>query len=180
MKLIRKRIIETGFGRSIIIDEGSSAAALEVMTRFGVHPKWLIHLPPTMSPCATSSRDGLLEHPDEAFAYYLDEGIDEVVVEEKHMGSRALIAICRDPDAARRRFGVTSGETGMVYTRTGRPFWRWRTLDREADATGDVAEPGQVTVLVCMNGQRQSALCSVEKDAHYATGPLSNLPGPVH
>ena len=63
-----KRIIETSLGRSIIIEEGNSAAALEVMTRFGVHPKWLIHLPPTMSPCATSGRDGLLEHPDEAFA----------------------------------------------------------------------------------------------------------------
>jgi protein phosphatase len=122
-----KRIIETGLGRSIIIDEGSSAAALEVMTRFGVHPKWLIHLPPTMSPCATSRREGLLEHPDEAFGYYREEGIAEVVVEEKHMGSRALIAVCRDEDAAISRFGVASGETGMVYTRTGRPFFADRT-----------------------------------------------------
>jgi protein phosphatase len=121
-----KRIIETRFGRSLIIDAGNSAAALEVMTRFGVHPKWLIHLPPTMSPCATSHRDGFLEHPDEAFNYYRDEGIDEVVVEEKHMGSRALIAICRDEDAARKRFGVASGETGMVYSRTGRPFFNDR------------------------------------------------------
>ena len=118
-----KRIIETSLGRNIIIEEGNAAAALEVMTRFGVHPKWLIHLPPTMSPCATSKRDGLLEHPDEAFDYYREEGIAEVVVEEKHMGSRALIAICRDEDAARRRFGVTSGETGMIYSRTGRPFF---------------------------------------------------------
>jgi protein phosphatase len=121
-----KRIIETGLGRNIIIDEGSSAAALEVMTRFGVHPKWLIHLPPTMSPCATTRRERLLEHPDEAFDYYRADGIAEVVVEEKHMGSRALIAICRDEDAARRRFGVATGETGMVYSRTGRPFFNDR------------------------------------------------------
>jgi protein phosphatase len=121
-----KRIIETNLGRSIIIEEGNSAAALEVMTRFGVHPKWLIHLPPTMSPCATSRRDGLLEHPDEAFHYYREEGIAEVVIEEKHMGSRALIAICRDEDAARRRFGVTTGETGIIYSRTGRPFFNDR------------------------------------------------------
>jgi len=123
-----KRIIETALGRSIIIEEGNAAAALEAMTRFAIHPKWLIHLPPTMSPCATSQRDGLLEHPDEAFAYYRDEGIAEVVVEEKHMGSRALIAICRDEDAARRRFGVTSGETGMVYSRTGRAFFADRAI----------------------------------------------------
>ena len=76
-----------------------------------------------MSPCATTDRDGLLEHPDEAWRYYREEGITEVVVEEKHMGSRALIAICRDADAARRRFGVATGETGMIYSRTGRPFF---------------------------------------------------------
>jgi len=43
------------------------------MSRFAVNPKWLIYLPPTMSPCETSKRDGLLEHPEEAFAYYLHE-----------------------------------------------------------------------------------------------------------
>ena len=33
-----------------------------------------------MSPPATTARDGLLEHPDEAFAYYRDEGVGVVVV----------------------------------------------------------------------------------------------------
>jgi protein phosphatase len=53
-----------------------------------------------MSPPATTARDGLLEHPDEAFAYYRDEGVGAVVVEEKHMGSRALIVVCRDNEVA--------------------------------------------------------------------------------
>jgi protein phosphatase len=96
------------------------------MTRFAVHPKWLIHLPPTMSPSATTEREGLLEHPDETFAYFRNEGVSEVVVEEKHMGSRALLAICQDEKAARDCFGVTTGETGMVYTRTGRAFFQDR------------------------------------------------------
>lgn len=39
------------------------------------------------------------------------------------MGSRALIVICRDRDVARARFGVTMGETGAIYTRTGRSFF---------------------------------------------------------
>ena len=76
-----------------------------------------------MSPPATTGRDGLLEHPDEAFGYFRDEGIGEVVVEEKHMGSRALLVVCRDEAAARERFGVTTGETGAIYTRTGRAFF---------------------------------------------------------
>jgi protein phosphatase len=118
-----KRIVETSLGRAVGVDEGSAAAALQVIARHAVHPKWLIYLPPTMSPAATSERDGLLEHPDEAFAYYRVEGVAEVVVQEKHMGSRALLVICRDAEAAKRHFGVATGESGVIYSRTGRPFF---------------------------------------------------------
>ena len=71
------------------------------MSRFAVNPKWLIYLPPTMSPSATSEEPGLLEHPAEAFAYYRQAGVPRVVCEEKHMGSRAVVIVCRDEDAAR-------------------------------------------------------------------------------
>jgi protein phosphatase len=118
-----KRIVETALARAITIGEGQAAAALEVMARYAVNPKWLIYLPPTMSPAATSQREGILEHPDEAFGYYRSQGVTEAVIQEKHMGSRALIVVCRDEDATRERFGVTTGETGMIYSRTGRPFF---------------------------------------------------------
>ena len=39
------------------------------------------------------------------------------------MGSRAIAVIGKDADAAERRFGVGDGSTGVVYTRTGRPFF---------------------------------------------------------
>lgn len=39
------------------------------------------------------------------------------------MGSRAIAVIARDADAAERRFGVADGTTGVIYTRTGRPFF---------------------------------------------------------
>mgnify|MGYP001369300936 CR=1 FL=1 len=121
--VLGKRIGTTALGRSVTIPEANAAAAREVMTRFAISPKWLIHLPPTMSPAATSSRDGFLEHPDEAFDYYRQEGVEEVVVEEKHMGSRALLVVCEDAGVARTRFGVVTGETGAIYTRTGRAFF---------------------------------------------------------
>jgi protein phosphatase len=38
------------------------------------------------------------------------------------MGSRAVVIVCRDEEAARQRFGVI-GEAGIVYTRTGRRFF---------------------------------------------------------
>ncbi|MDP4027145.1 polynucleotide kinase-phosphatase [Methylobacterium sp. NEAU 140] len=118
-----KRIVATRLLPSVTIREENTAAALEVMSRFAIDPKWLIHLPPTMSPCETSAEPSFLEHPREALAYYAREGVTEVVAQEKHMGSRALMVVCRDDGVARARFGVTSGEVGAVYTRTGRAFF---------------------------------------------------------
>jgi protein phosphatase len=125
-----KRIIETGLYRNVTVREESSAAALEAMSRFAANPRWLVYLPPTMSPPETSKLPGLLEHPDEAFAYFRREGVVRVVCEEKHMGSRAVVVVCRDAEAARERFGVEGGETGMILTRTGRRFFNDAALER--------------------------------------------------
>ncbi|TXD41293.1 polynucleotide kinase-phosphatase [Lujinxingia vulgaris] len=116
--------IETALQRSITIDEGQSAAALEVISRFAVHPKWLVYLPPTMSPTETSRREGYLESPEEAFAFYRKHGVEKVVCEEKHMGSRAIVVLCRDEDAVRERFGLSDVGLGTIYTRTGRAFFQ--------------------------------------------------------
>ena len=118
-----KRIVHTRLHRTVTVREENATAALEVMSRFAVNPKWLIYLPPTMSPSETTSRDGLLEHPAEAFAYYRSQGVPEVMCQEKHMGSRAVAVVCRDADVARRRFGIVEGGAGIVYTRTGRRFF---------------------------------------------------------
>jgi protein phosphatase len=121
--VVGKRLVETGLRQNVTIREENAMAALEVMSRFAANPKWLIYLPPTMSPSDTTKREGLLEHPDEAFAYYRGEGVDRVVCEEKHMGSRAVVVIGRDEEAVRRRFGITGEGFGIVYTRTGRRFF---------------------------------------------------------
>ena len=109
--VLGKRIVSTRLRGNVTIREENATAALEVMSRFAANPKWLIYLPPTMSPCETSSEPGLLEHPAEAFAYYRSQGAPQVVCEEKHMGSRAVVVVCRDEQAARERFGVTDGRT---------------------------------------------------------------------
>jgi protein phosphatase len=128
--VLGKRIIPTRLRGNVTIREENAAAALEVMSRFAADPKWLIYLPPTMSPCETSAEPGLLEHPSEAFTYYRNEGVPQVVCEEKHMGSRAVVVIARDEEAARQRFGVTTGEAGIVHTRTGRRFFNDADLER--------------------------------------------------
>lgn len=124
-----KRYIATRLARTVTVREENAAAALEVMSRFAADPKWLIYLPPTMSPSETTAMPGLLEHPVEAFAYFAKQGIARVVCEEKHMGSRAVVVLCKDADAARARFGVTDGTAGIVYTRTGRRFFEDAALE---------------------------------------------------
>ena len=121
--LLGKTGVETALMGRVTVRAEQSAAALEVMARHAVDPRWLVHLPPTMSPCATSKLDGFLEHPAEAFAHYAAAGVGEVVCEEKHMGSRAVLVVCRDESAAAERFGVTDGSVGECWTRTGRRFF---------------------------------------------------------
>ena len=130
-EVLGKRIISTRLHHNVTIREENATAALEVMSRFAVNPKWLIYLPPTMSPSETTQQPGLLEHPAEAFAYYRNEGVSQVVCEEKHMGSRAVVVICRDEDVARKRFGVDGEGIGVCYTRTGRRFFKDANLETE-------------------------------------------------
>ncbi len=172
-----KQIIATRLTGNVIVEADRAAAALEVMSRFALDPRWLIYLPPTMSPSETSTQPGWLEHPAEAFAYYRAQGVprvvseekhlfhypqdrsnqDEasataapggksttggqyVVCEEKHMGSRAVLVVCRDGAAAHRRFGVSAdGPSGVCYTRTGRRFFDDEAVDQALIARASAA-----------------------------------------
>lgn len=124
-----RRFIETRFDKKILIKEENAIAALEVMSRFAINPKWLIYLPPTMSPTETSALPDLLEHPLEGFEYYRKLGIKELICEEKHMGSRAILVVCRTPEVATSRFGLLQKAWGACYTRTGRAFFDDKNLE---------------------------------------------------
>jgi len=129
--VIGKRIVTTRLHHNVTVREENALAALEVMSRFAANPKWLIYLPPTMSPTETTAQPGLLEHPAEAFAYFQREGIARVICEEKHMGSRAVVVLCRDEEVTRRRFGVVGEGIGICYTRTGRRFFDDANFEKE-------------------------------------------------
>lgn len=103
------RYVDTAHLGRLRVSAESAAGALEVMSRFALHPRLLPYLPPTMAPTTTSKRDGYLEHPVEAFAQYAEWNLDRVICEEKHMGSRAVVML--------------HPERGAVYTRTGRAFF---------------------------------------------------------
>lgn len=135
--VVGRRTIETAAMGRLTIPADSAAGALEVVSRFALHPSQLPYLPPTMSPVAASQRADYLEHPDEAFIQFARWGVDQVICEEKHMGSRAVIYLT-DPEGT---------DSGAVYTRTGRPFFDadlTRTLlariRRAAERAGLLAE----------------------------------------
>ena len=115
--------LTTTHAGKVKIPEENAAAALEVMSRYAVDPRWLVHLPATMAPAPAALDGGFLEHPERAFDAYAKAGVTRVVCEEKHMGSRAIVVLARDADAAAARFGITDGTSGSVHTRTGRPFF---------------------------------------------------------
>lgn len=119
-----KKHIETSLVRRVTVEADQMTAAMETLSRFTIDPRLLVYLPPTMSPVESSSRPGFLEHPDQAFEYYRAAGIDDVVVETKHMGSRAHILFCRDNTVARTRFHTDDDHIGHIWTRNGNPFFK--------------------------------------------------------
>lgn len=127
-EILGKRRVYTNLLGEVTVPEENAEAAIEVLSRYAANPKWLIYLPPTMSPAETSDQVDTLEHPEQAFAYFQKQGVAEVVCQQKHMGSRGVIVVCRDGQAAERRFGVEQA-VGMVYTRTGRRFFEDRALE---------------------------------------------------
>ncbi len=129
--VMEKRVVSTRLRDNVTVREEQAAAALEVMSRFALDPRWLVYLPPTISPCETSKLPGLLEHPAEVFAYYRNNGVSSVVCEEKHMGSRAVVVVGRSSDAIERRFGITGESAGACYTRTGRRFFEDLALEAQ-------------------------------------------------
>ncbi|MFA7480092.1 MAG: polynucleotide kinase-phosphatase [Vulcanimicrobiota bacterium] len=105
-----KQIVTTRLIPNITLAPELTAAALETISRFAVAPEWLVYLPPTMAPCTASTRDDYLEYPTEAFEFYAKRGSHRVMLQEKHMGSRAVLFLKRN------------GE-GRCMTRTGRAFF---------------------------------------------------------
>ena len=123
------KTIHTSLIDKVLTREENNVTALEVMSRFAVNPKWLIYLPPTMSPSETSKLPDYLEHPNEAFYYFKKSKIQKVICEEKHMGSRAIVLIGKNEAVIETRFGIRKEGFGICYTRTGRNFFTDKNLE---------------------------------------------------
>ena len=137
---VGRRRIDTGLKGGITIQSENANAALEVMSRFAIDPRWLIYLPPTMSPPEVANISGVLagtdtfssadpralvnlEFPTDAFDYFQRRGVQKLIMEEKHMGSRAVMVICKDRTVPAKRFRIPEERIGVIYSRSGRAFF---------------------------------------------------------
>ncbi|MEU6861292.1 polynucleotide kinase-phosphatase [Glycomyces sp. NPDC046736] len=135
------RYLTTALAGTVKVRAENGAAALEVMSRFADDPKRVLYLPPTMAPVDASDVEGYLEHPAQAFEQYRGKA-ERVVCEEKHMGSRAVVLVCRTPEVAEKRFSITTAPWGAVLTRTGRAFFEDPALTGELLARVAAAAEG--------------------------------------
>ena len=117
--------ISTELINPVIIKKRFTETALETVSRFTIDPKWLIYLPPTMSPAQTSSLDNYLEYPTEAFKYFRDNNVELVTCQKKHMGSRCIIIVCKNNEVVKKRFNIKNNNDriGIIYSRTGRKMF---------------------------------------------------------
>ncbi|MEH6904838.1 polynucleotide kinase-phosphatase [Neobacillus drentensis] len=101
----------------------STKSALDDLSHYTLPLEEIVYLPPTMSPTPKpSSLPGYLEHPSDAFNYYQANGVDTMIVEKKHMGSRSILFLFKNKQVAKEYIGRET--LGSIYTRTGRAFFK--------------------------------------------------------
>ncbi|MGN7478564.1 AAA family ATPase [Solibacillus silvestris] len=121
-QFIKGFAVHTTSGDQITIPKEKALAAMDTFSHHTLPLEQVIYIPPTMSPTPqTSALPDYLEHPAEAFHYYKKNGIQKMIAEKKHMGSRAVIFIAKNRAVAKEF--INSDSLGYITTRTGRAFF---------------------------------------------------------
>ncbi|TCI27732.1 polynucleotide kinase-phosphatase [Exiguobacterium sp. SH5S4] len=121
-KFMNGYTVETEAFGTIHVSKETIEPSIDLVSHHTVPLEELVYVPPTMSPTPKPAAEaGYLEHPDEAIAYYREHGITRLIAEKKHMGSRAILLVFKDEDAAERTIGRRT--KGIIYTRSGRRFF---------------------------------------------------------
>lgn len=128
-RLIDGYTVLTGVYGEVKVRSEFVKTALDNTSHYTIPLEELIYIPPTMTPPPqAATAEGYLEHPAEAIAYYRSHEVNTIIAEKKHMGSRAILLLFRDEQAAVPYIGRPLH--GTIYTRTGRAFFQ-HDLERE-------------------------------------------------
>ncbi|WP_042355508.1 polynucleotide kinase-phosphatase [Bacillus rubiinfantis] len=122
-KLLNGYSVITDHYGQVDIPRDGILSALDDLSHFTLPLEEVVYLPPTMSPTPNPAKlKDYLEHPAEAFEYYQSHGVETMVVEKKHMGSRGIVLLFKDEETAETYIGRKT--LGVIYTRTGRAFFQ--------------------------------------------------------
>ena len=145
------------------------------MSRFALDPRWLIYLPPTMSPSETSQQPDWLEYPAEAFAYYRAAGRARAWSARRSTWAAARCScVCRDRAVARTPLRRVRGRgagrllhahrTPLLRRRCARPCAARRGLRRarRAPVSGSASRPtgSAWTPSCCRGAPRRRGCCA--------------------
>lgn len=121
-KFIDGYSVQTELLGDIKVHQDIVKSAIDTVSHYTVPIEQLLYIPPTMSPTPeTSKLPDFLEHPKEAIEYYRSHGIETLIAEKKHMGSRAVLLLFKDKESAKKFIGWEI--EGVIYSRTGRRFF---------------------------------------------------------
>jgi polynucleotide kinase-phosphatase len=113
----------------ISIYKDVAKSALDDLSHYTLPLEEIVYIPPTMSPTPKPSNlEGYLEHPLEAFEYYQANGVDTMIVQKKHMGSRGILFLFKNKEVAKEYIGRET--LGAIYTRSGRAFFQKELEER--------------------------------------------------
>lgn len=121
-KFMNGYTVETEAIGAVKVSKETALPSIDLVSHHTVPLEELVYIPPTMSPTPKpAAEEGYLEHPNEAIAYYRELGITRLIAEKKHMGSRAILLLFKNEDAAEQAIGRRT--KGIIYTRSGRRFF---------------------------------------------------------
>ncbi|MEI5907699.1 polynucleotide kinase-phosphatase [Bacillus spongiae] len=96
--------------------------SIDTVSHYTVPIEELVYIPPTMSPTPQpSALKDYLEHPKEVIEYYRRMGVEKMVAEKKHMGSRGILMLFNSKKSGLKYVGRET--LGVIYTRSGRRFF---------------------------------------------------------
>ncbi|MGM0845102.1 MAG: polynucleotide kinase-phosphatase [Bacillota bacterium] len=106
----------------IRIPKENVLSSLDAVSHYTVPIEELVYIPPTMSPAPRpSALEDYLEHPREVIEYYRSMGVEKMVAEKKHMGSRGILMLFNNKESGLKYVGCET--LGVIYTRSGRRFF---------------------------------------------------------
>jgi hypothetical protein len=109
-------------GKEINCHHKDVAYALDLVSTRTVSLEELFYVAPTMSPTPKVSKlDNFLEHPNEAFEYFIENDIKKVVAQKKHMGSRALITLFKNEEIGKKY--INKNKKGFILSRNNIRFF---------------------------------------------------------